>query len=342
MMDEGKFAPLLREAGIVVHCLGMPRGRLTLRGLFELRRLLKTHHPDVVQTWMYHADLIGGVVARLFSKAPVCWGIRSSVLIRGGLPFSTILIARLCAVISGFVPHTIVCNSLRAAEVHQAMGYRADKFVCIPNGYDISRFKPDKGQREKIRTELGISGATFLLGMVARYDPFKDHETLFKALGLLKRGGRSFRCVFVGTGMHDTNERIQGYIEQEEIGDSVLLLGQRNDIPDLMNALDVHILSSSSEAFPNVLAEAMACGVPCISTDVGDAVLIVEETGWIVPPNDPNALAKAIEIAVEERTNAEKWSKRAAAARERIAANFEIGAVVQMYCRCWGGAAGKR
>jgi len=343
MMDEGKYAPLLREAGIVVHCLGMPRGRVTVRGLLELRRLLKAHRPDVVQTWMYHADLIGGLVARFSCNAPVCWGIRNSTLMRGVSAFSTILAAKICALLSGFVPRVIICCSRKAAEVHHDLGYSAEKMVCIPNGYDIGLFSPDREKRSKIRNELKIEDKIPLLGMVARFDPQKDHENLLKALGVLKRSGRNFRCALVGTNMTCTNQSMQEIIQKEQLTNKILLIGRRNDIPAIMNALDLHILSSSfGEAFPNVLAEAMACGTPCVTTDVGDAAFIVGESGWIVPPKDPNALAKAIEIAMEERTNAEQWSKRTAAARERIAANFEIGAVVEMYQECWKNASGAK
>ncbi|MPM29786.1 D-inositol-3-phosphate glycosyltransferase [bioreactor metagenome] len=285
---------------------------------------------------MYHADLIGGIVVRLSGIRTICWGIHHSVLVRGASPFSTILVAKVCALLSGIVPRVIICCSQEAIVVHKSMGYRADKMICIPNGYDISKFNTDPEKRKKIREEIGIKEEISLLGMVARYDPLKDHENLLNALCILKRTGVIFKCVLVGTGMDDTNQKIKEQIRERALEREVLLLGRRNDIPALMNALDLHILSSSSEAFPNVLAEAMACGTPCVATDVGDAAIIVGDTGWIVPPKEPEALAGAITKAINEHvTEPERWSRRSAGARERIAENFGIATFLKRYQQCW-------
>lgn len=336
IMNEGKYGTLLREAGINVFCLEMPKGRLNLKGLLRLFRLIRNLHPDVVQTWMYHANLIGGIVARLSGIRSICWGIHHSVLIRGVSPFSTILVAKVCALLSGIVPRVIICCSQEAIEVHKSMGYRADRMIYIPNGYDISKLRTDPEERENIRKEIGIEDDTPLLGMVARYDTLKDHENLLNALYILKKTGVNFKCVLAGTGMDDTNQKIKEQIRERALEREVLLLGRRNDIPALMNGLDLHILSSSSEAFPNVIAEAMACGTPCVATDVGDSAIIIGNTGWIVPPKEPGALADAITKAIDEHvTEPERWSRRSAGSRERIATNFEIGAVLKMYGECW-------
>ena len=151
LMDEGKYGPLLRNAGINVLCLNMPRGRLTPGGLLRLYRLLRGHRRAIVQTWMYHADLVGGLVARLAGNRCVCWGVRHGDLGPDSRR-STIFIARLSWLFSSFLPRYIVCCAHRAAEVNQRFGYEKEKFVIIPNGYDTEQFQPDASVRDRVRT----------------------------------------------------------------------------------------------------------------------------------------------------------------------------------------------
>lgn len=338
MMDEGKYGPLLRAAGVAVHCLGMPRGRVTVRGLWRLWRLLRAERPTVVQTWMYHADLVGGVLARLAGVRAVCWGIRNSNLEPGKSRRATIWIARLDARLSRWVPAAIVCCAAQARDVHVRLGYAAEKFVIIPNGYDVGRFRPDAAARARLRAEWGVPDGVPLLGMVARFDPQKDHANLLAACARLQASGADFAAVLVGTGCDAGNAALVQQLAAAGLTQRVRLLGRRDDVPAVMAALDLHVLSSAyGEAFPNVLAEAMACGTPCVTTDVGDAAQIVGETGWVVPPRDAAALAEGIAAALKEwRERPDEWAARRCAARERIVETFGLDRMVQAYRRVWG------
>ena len=336
LKDEGKYGPLLKEKGVVVHCLNMPRGRVNISGLKMLWRVLQEERPEVVQTWMYHADLIGSVFARLAGIRQVCWGIRHSNLEFGKSRFTTICIAKICAVLSLFIPRVIVCCAQNAIDVHKAMGYCEKKFVLIPNGVDLRSFCPDIDMRKKLRMEWGIDSEIPLLGMVARYDAQKDHKNLICALGKLKEEKIDFRCALVGNGLSNDNSEILSWLDNASVSEQVLLLGPRSDMPAVMNALDINVLSSAfGEAFPNVLAEAMACGTPCVATDVGDATSIVGDTGWIVPPEDPGALASALMHAIAERRDSSAWSLRKTLVREHIAENFSIEKMVNSYVAIW-------
>lgn len=336
LMDGGIYGRRLREFGISVYALDLPRGRITPRGLFRLWRLLRRERPDLLQTWMYHADLLGGLVARLAGVRAVCWGIRHSNLEPGRSKGSTILIARLCARLSRLVPQRIVCCAERAATVHQALGYDASRFAIIPNGYDVSFFRPVAQAGQQLRETLGLATNRPVIGLVARFDPQKDHANLIAALARVRLAGWEIETLLVGTDVVPENAILTDLINAASLQESVHLLGRRDDIPALMNALDLHVLSSSfGEAFPNVLAEAMACGTPCVTTDVGDAALIVGETGWVVPPGDPDALAGAILQALCERQNAERWAARKAAARERIVTKFSLDTMVKAYEDVW-------
>jgi glycosyltransferase involved in cell wall biosynthesis len=336
LMHEGKYGTLLVQAGVTVHCLNLPRGQVRLAALWRLWRLLRQLRPDVVQTWMYHADLIGGVIARLAGVRNVVWGIRHTTLEPGKSSRGTIWVARLLARLSRLVPRRIAVCAHKAVAVHGALGYDTTRMVVIPNGYNLAQFAPDATARARLRAEWAVSDALPLLGMVGRFDPQKDHANLLLALDTLRQQGLSFRCVLVGAGLTESNSELARHIQHTGLKEQMLLLGQRDDIPAIMNALDVHVLSSAyGEAFPNVLAEAMACGMPCVTTDVGDAALIVCDTGWVLPPRDSEALANGIDQALKCWQHRNSWQERQRVCRQRIEAHYSLEAMVTSYSRVW-------
>lgn len=335
LTGAGKYGPLLQTRGVPVTCLNMPRGRVTASGLWRLYRLARELKPDVVQTWMYHADLLGGLTAWLAGSRNIVWGIHHTTLVPGKSRRSTIAVVRICASISRLVPKRIICCAEEAIKVHTALGYDANRMVFVPNGYDLTAFRPDSPSGASVRSELGL-GSGPVIGFVARYDPLKDHDNLLQALHLLKATGLRPVCLLAGTGMEHGNAALAERVAHYGLLDQIRLLGRRGDVPHVMNALDVHVMSSVSEAFPNVLAEAMACGTPCISTNVGDAAAIVGHTGWIVPPSDPHALADAIGQALGDLTGP-VWAERRDAARRRIESKFSIAQMVESYRAVWIG-----
>lgn len=335
--SEGKYGSLLTRAGVKVHCLNMPRGRVTISGIRRLWRLLREGRPDAVQTWMYHADLLGGTTARLAGIRQVFWGIRHTTLSKADSSRSAIIAAKICAVLSRYVPRQIICCAHRAADIHAKLGYDAGRMRVIPNGYDLDSFKPDSTAPSALRAIFGISSDVPLLGYVARYNPQKDHEALLRALGILQERGISFACLLVGSDVNEGNPDLTRLRETIALSASVHLVGPRDDIPFVMAGLDLHVMSSSfGEAFPNVLSEAMACGTPCVSTDVGDAAEIVGETGWIVPPSQPTLLADALQVAIGELGTADFQARREAA-RRRVAENFSIQTMISAFHSVWFG-----
>jgi glycosyltransferase involved in cell wall biosynthesis len=335
MMAAGKYGPLLQQEGIEVFCLGMPQGRVTIRGVWRLWSLLRVFKPQVVQTWMYHADLIGGVVARLAGVKTICWGIHHSNLTLGMVKRSTIIVAKICARLSGMIPTHIVSCSEQAAMVHQKLGYCAYKFSVIANGYDLQKFDPVVNARVGLLKTLGVPDNTALLGMVARFDPQKDHANLIAALSQVKKQNPQFCCVLVGTDMVSTNRELIELLRKFNMKDHVKLLGPRNDIPFIMSAIDIHVLSSLSEAFPNVLAEAMACATPCVTTDVGDAALIVGETGWVMPAGNAEDMASALLESFVALADTPGWIIRKNRARQRIVENFSLEKMLNAYRDVW-------
>lgn len=325
---------MLEAAGIPVITIGLPRGKVTVSGFRNLRCAIRDLHPDAVQTWMYHADLLGGLAARLAGVRNVTWGIHHTTLDPKQSPRSTILVAKVCALLSRWIPRRIVCCAEASREIHAELGYDVVRMRVIPNGYNLSVFQPDLTAGANLRRDLGLAADALVIGFVARFDPLKDHHTLLQALALLRGRGIAPICLLIGTGLGPENQQLAAWIAETVPGDQIRLLGRRDDIPAMMNALDLHVMSSYSEAFPNVLAEAMACGTPCVSTDVGDARAIVGATGRIVPPRDPAALAMAIAEMLAARA-APDWAVRRAAARIHVAENFSLERMVDAYHRVW-------
>ncbi|MDM8349792.1 glycosyltransferase [Pseudomonas sp. sp1636] len=339
LMDEGKYGPVLQQAGVPVHCIGMNPGKPSISRFYHLIKLIRTEQPDVVQTWMYHADFLGGIAARLAGVQRVFWGVRHSTLEKGKSKRSTIMIARLCALLSRWVPEKIICCANKALEVHANIGYVPSKLLVIPNGYDLSRFKPDGAVGAEVRSDLAFGAGEFVIGKVGRFDPLKDHFNLLRALSLVVERQINFRCLLVGKGLSPDNVALVAYITELGLQDRVMLAGQRTDIPAVMNALDLHVLSSCSEGFPNVLAEAMACGTPCVSTDVGDALEILGDARACCPAQNPEALADVIiKMATEWQRDPAAWQARRAASTLRIADRFSIEGMVDAYEACWAGS----
>lgn len=315
LRQPGDLAPEFKNSGIDVRSLGVRDSLSSVVGLLRLIQLLRSHQPTIVSTWMYHADLFGGLAARI-AGVPVVWGVRNNTLHREGTPWSTRVVVRLCAILSRWIPSRIICCSENARRTHVALGYRASIFSVVPNGVDASRFRPNPTSRASLRAELNVPADSRLVGMVARFDPQKDHVTFLKAAAAVATVMPNVHFLLVGPCVDSRNAILTGVIESLGLSERVRLLGLRADISSLLPGLDVHVLSSVGESFPSVLIEAMACGVPCVATNVGDAAQILGGTGIVVEPQAPDALAEAIvQLLTEAWPQAQA---RATACRERV------------------------
>ncbi|MEZ0395268.1 MAG: glycosyltransferase [Anaerolineales bacterium] len=330
---EAPLAEPIRALGVPVHTLDMPPGVPDPRGYLRLRRHLRRFRPALVQTWMYHADLLGGLVAPLAGRPPVVWGIHLTVSEMGALKAATRLIIRLNARLSRCLPRAIVCCAEAARRTHAALGYDPARLTVIPNGIDLERFRPDPAARARLRAELGLPAETPLIGMAARFDPHKDHRNFLRAAALLHRWQPEVRFVLWGRDVTPHNPDLAAWLRAEGLEGVVHLLGLRADAPALTAALDLATLSSWGEAFPLVIGEAMACGVPCVATDAGDAALILGGMGRVVPPRDPQALAEAwaevLRLPVAERRALGR------AARQRVEACYSLEKMAAAYTRLY-------
>ena len=334
LTDIGPIGTTIQEMGFKVTCLRMRPQLPDAGALWRLSRRLKRARPDVVQTWLYHGDLIGGLAARLAGIRAVAWGIHISQLDAPRTKKSTLLTVQAGARLSRFVPSRIVCCAQSALELHEKIGYDARKMQVIPNGFDLDDFRPDPSARESVRRELGLETDTPLVGLIGRFHPQKDHENFVRAAQIMAQSDEQTHFVLVGASSEWSNELLARPIEQAGLKARFHLLGRRDDIARLSAAFDVLALSSAyGEAFPLVVGQAMACETVCAVTDVGDSADLVGDTGRIVAPRDSGALARAIgellALAPDERA---ALGKRA---RRRIEERFSIQSVTARYEELW-------
>lgn len=336
LTSRGKYGPLLEKLNVPVYTLKFSYNLFLFPfKFFKLWLMIKRFAPSTVQTWMPHADLLGGLAARLAGFRSIVWGVRHTSLDYNKSKKTTLLIVKLLAKLSWWLPSRIAVCAERAIDIHVSLGYNRKIMRYIPNGYDLLDFTPRSKEGRALRLEWGFEPNIPLIGFVGRYDPQKDHTNLLQALSFLRTRNIAIRCVLVGTNVDSDNQELVREIKHFELEETVSLLGRRMDIPAVLSALDVHILPSAyGEAFPNVVAEAMACETPCVVTDVGDAAYIVDDTGWVVPPCDAEALANAIEKALEERQRG-KWRQRCLFSRKRIQLHFDIKRMVTAYHQLW-------
>lgn len=334
LSPNGKYFELFHQANIIVLCFDR---RDPFTSLLRIFIHITRSRPTIIQTWMYHADFVGTFLG-LFFHIPVVWGIRNNSLDPTLHRTPTLILARLCAIFSYIFPAQIVICSESALQTHYRFGYNGKLMLHIPNGYNLSQHHSSGLDRKSLRRNLSIPSGVPLIINVARLDPVKDHKCLIAALAHLRDKGHTFKCLLVGSGTHYMTESLRKLISSLSLSDSIILYGPSDDIPSLFYASDLHVLSSLSESFPNVLAEAMSCCVPCVTTDVGDAASIVGDTGWVVPPSNPYALSEAIEQAFDKMSDLTLWSRLKSRCRQHIASNFSIDNMLDSYHRVWQSA----
>lgn len=313
------------EKACKLYSLEARQGWLFFTKIFALYKIIKKENPDILQTWLYHADLIGIVLGKLIGVKRILWNVHSTLLPSSVTPKSTILIRKINAWLSRFTTGIINCSKKSIRE-HIRIGYSPEKFIYIPNGYDCRAYYPINFT---LRDTFKISPDDFVIGVVGRFHPVKDHLNFLQSLVFIKAKFPSIKALLVGKNIDKSNTMLMNFIIQNDLNDNVVLLGERSDLLNLYNTLDMLVLSSISEAFPNVIAEAMACGKPCVVTDVGDAAYIVAETGIVVPTRNPKLLADGVLQMIA--FGKDRIAEQGKSARNRIIQNFSLDKMIQSY-----------
>ena len=328
LTDGGRYGPMLEEFGVPVHCLGMKRGLTSFSALWCLRKVVRKYHPDIVQGWMYHGNLAARLAITLAAGRPaVVWNVRHSLYNLADEKPLTQQVIRSNHWLSSRID-SIVYNSQASRRQHEAFGFAGSRGKIIPNGFDVVGLRPEPGTGKSIRQELSIPEDALVIGHVARFHPMKDHASFLRAAVRVASAVPAARFLVVGREVSPRHPTLAGIVPPELL-ERFVFPGEHSDVPRLMQSMDVFCLSSWSEAFPNVLGEAMASGVACVTTDVGDCADIVRDTGIVVPPSDSEALARGLMEMLDKPSKERVALCRAA--MERVECHYGLDSVVAQY-----------
>ena len=325
LTDIGQLGEQIESSGVAVHALGMKRGRPDIFALPRLIRLFRMLKPTIVQSWLYHADLLSTMAVKFLGLPILVWNVRCSDMDLKRYSPLTRWVQRLLAQWSA-TPAAVIVNSEAGKQLHEQVGYRPRRWDVIPNGFNTKRFHPDSSVRLSLWKEWQVPEDAVIVALVARVDPMKDHAAFLEAAQQVAKVRGNVHFFLVGK---DT-ETLAPAVAAKGLTDRVRILGYRSAIECLLPGVDVLCLSSAfGEGSPNVLGEAMACGVPCVSTDVGDARSIIGNTGLVVPVRDPASLAHAIIDLIDRGPAAREHLGRAA--RARIETEYSLARIVDRY-----------
>jgi glycosyltransferase involved in cell wall biosynthesis len=330
LTSYGTIGAQIESLGVKVDVLSMSGRCPTPCALFALRAIAQRFAPDLIQGWMYHANLISLALAwSVRPRVPLIWNIRHSLSDPGLEKLTTRLTIDLGARCSARAA-SIIYNAETSAEQHEAFGFDSTKRVVIPNGIDTEQYLPNPGAGRQVRERLGIGPERRLVGAIARYHPMKRHDVLLQAASKVVKRFEDVVFVLVGKDLVDDNEILNALVSELGLHGRIHLLGERHDVPQLLAAMDIFVSSSGwGEGFPNVVAEAMACEVPCIVTNVGDSADLVDDTGIVVEPNDPQELAQGCLRLLGECDARRR--ERGRAARRRIVDKFNLAHMAERY-----------
>ncbi|MCT7958202.1 glycosyltransferase family 4 protein [Laspinema palackyanum] len=331
LMDGGELVEEIQSLGVPVYTIGLKNSIPTPGQTYFLIKTLSQLKADLIQGWMYHGNLAAQVSNFFVSQnIPVLLSIHHCLYSLEYEKKMTRYVIQLSAFLSRLATGIIFVSNVSKRQ-HEQLGYFSPNTIVIPNGIDTGQFVPSQKARSAIRAELGLSNNSLLIGLIARFHPMKDHKTFLKAAALLieEVPDLDIHFVLAGKGINWENTFLSKSVTQLGLTTRMHLLGERNDIPSLTASLDIASLSSYSETFSNVTAEAMSCGIPCVATDVGDLAYVINQTGYLVPPREPLALANAwkqvIDLGQEGRVALGKL------ARSRIINNFSLDNFVVQY-----------
>ena len=320
LSGRGSLARKIEKIPVPVYSVNLRNAFLFFFGVVKFIYLVLKIKPDVIHSWIYHANL-AALLMKFLARKKVVWSIRCSDADFTKYGLISAAAVKLSAMLS-FAPDGIIYNSFAGLKSHRALGFGGSNQTVIQNGVDTCYFAPVAGRKEELRKKYGLQGDSAVVGMASRFDPMKDFDTLFEAFSKIRSARKNVFLAMCGGGIVADNVYLSELIEKNNLGDSVKLLGFMEDMREFYAMLDIFVLSSKSEGFPNVLAEAMACGLPCVSTDAGDAKIILGDAGDAVAKSDAFALAGELEKLLEK--SAEERREIGAAGRERIKKMFPL------------------
>ena len=320
----------LKEIGVRVITINFKNKILLAFNFLKIIQNIYIIKPDVIQTWLYVSDLIGGLIGKFLGINNIIWGIRHDI--KKNSPISEKIIVKVLSFLSYFIPNKIVSCSGLVAKNYIKYGYNKNKIITINNGVDIDKFKPNILAKKSLRKKYKISDDQVTISMIARFAKVKNHNLLFKSLALIKNK-INFKCILMGNNINYKNKKLINLINSYKLKDKIILIENFEEIYEIFSLIDLNILTSHSECFPNVIAEAMSCGTPCISTKVGEAENIISNCGWIINDYSSETLSeKILEIL---KYGKKDLQIKADICRSRIINNYSMEIMIDSYKRLY-------
>lgn len=327
LTDTGAIGLDLQDQGIEVYSLGMTSLTSIPRIFLGLKKLLKKIRPDVVQTWMYHADFLGGLAAKSLGIKNIIWGIRTTDVSQGASK-QTVHLSKLCAKLSYYIPTTIVCAAHVSKDYHVGIGYDKSKMIVIPNGFDIEALSSTNVDGLNVREQVGLSADDTVIGSVGRFNPVKNQKLFVDVAATLLKDFPDLKFMLVGRDNTTENQELMSWIKKCDIADSFRLLGQRSDVNKCLRAMNIFCLHSKTEGFPNVVGEAILADTPCIAVNVGDVAVLLDEES-IATSNDVAGISSAIQNYLKYPKD--KLKEKSDKNRENVITKYAIEVVLNKF-----------
>lgn len=335
LKDKGYYGNKLEEEGHTVFVLNLGMNIDLFKIVQNLNFIFRSSKPEILNCWMYHGALFGTLLSYFYKVQDLFWLIRHSELNLKSTKTSTFFVAKLCALLSKN-PKSIIYNSEKSKNIHEKSGYDHQKSSVISNGFMLDKFYPDISDRLSLRRNLNIQENTLVFLHIARWHKDKDHETCLKSLALFQLQHQiDWKIIFVGTGMNKTNSELQELIMSNNLSEKCILLGERSNTKELYNAADFTLLTSTTESFPNVIGESMACATPCISSDVGSVRSLLVDQNWIFPIKDHKQMSLILTKAILLKSKSEDWLKCKHECRRLIEKKFSFQEILSLYQSHW-------
>ncbi len=340
LTDEGFYGDLLKKKKIYITSLNLKKNFNIIFLFFKLVFLIKKINPNIVQCWMYHGDIFGGLAAKILGKKKIYWNLRNSDLNIKWSNKSTILLAKLSSYLSYFIPYKIISCSNKSTVTHTNLGYCSKKILLINNGFDSVKFNYSLKFSKYWKSKLKINNQDIVFGFVGRWSNQKDFETLFKAFSFFKkkvRNSNSLRLLLIGKNINKKNKKLSKEINRYGLNKYIILIDETHSVNEILNVIDIGIFASKgNEGFPNVIAEKMLTKIPCIVADVGDSRRIVGKNGWVYKKKNWIDLTKKINLVYNNFIlNKSNWNTKKNFSRKRIMNYFSLKHMVDCYNQVW-------
>ena len=339
LIRSGFYEIKLKKLGVNIFSLNINKQSKFfdyIKRILKLRKFLKKVNPDIIQSWMYHSNFITLFIPKIFYEK-LFWNIRHSELNSKISKKTTIFVSIICGLFSKKVPKKIIYCSERSIKFHENYHfYSREKSTLIYNGYSDKTYFPLRRHRFKFRKSYNIGKSDIIIGFAGRYAKQKNIYSMLFAFSKISKTYNNVYLYMVGRDISKNNINLINYINSLKIDNKVFILNQQNNLLEFYNGIDLLLLASHSESFPNVIAESMLCSTPVLSSNAGCAKEIINGKGFMMKNNDSKAIYKDLKRTINFFKYKKKdWKIIKKNSRSQIQKNFSIPNMANRYLKSW-------